>query len=394
MKNIPYSRQFIDDSDIAEVVKVLKSDWITQGLKVKEFEKALARYCGVKYVVAVSSGTAALHLACLAIGLGKGDEAITTPITFLATPNSVLYTGARPVFADIDKETGNINPIEINNQITAKNKAILPVHFAGLPCDMSEIYKIAKKNGLKIVEDACHALGAKYKYNGKWVKVGSCLQSDMTVFSFHPLKSITTGEGGAITTNNKEYYDKLIMLRQHGITKDPKNFLNPYHLPHNPESWYHEMQMLGFNYRITDFQCALGMSQLKKLDKFIKRRREIAGIYNQAFKDNGFFDLPIEKDYAKSSWHLYPIKLKDKYKDKKALIFNKLRENGLGVQVHYIPVYLQPYYKELGYNKGRCPKAEDFYQKEISLPIYPAMSNNDLEHVQERVYKIFKEIKK
>jgi UDP-4-amino-4,6-dideoxy-N-acetyl-beta-L-altrosamine transaminase len=394
MKNIPYGRQFIDDSDIAEVVKVLKSDWITQGPKVREFEKALARYCGAKYAVAVSSGTAALHLACLVAGLKPGDEAITSPITFMATSNSVLYTGAKPVFADIDPETANIDLLEVKKKITANTKAILPIHFAGLPCDISAIDKIAKKNKLKIIEDACHALGAKYKYNGKWVKVGSCVQSDMTVFSFHPVKSITTGEGGAITTNNKEYYEKLIMLRQHGITKDSSKFLNPYHLSHNPDKWYHEMQLLGFNYRITDFQSALGISQLKKLDKFIERRREIAGIYNQAFKNNEFFDLPIEKDYTKSSWHLYPIKLKDEYKDKKALIFNKLRENGLGVQVHYIPVYLQSYYENLGYNKGFCPNAEDFYQKEISLPIYPAMSNDDLEQVQERVYKIFKEIQK
>jgi UDP-4-amino-4,6-dideoxy-N-acetyl-beta-L-altrosamine transaminase len=402
MKNIPYGHQFIDEEDIQEVVKVLRSDWLTQGPKGKELEKALCDYTGAKYAVVVSSGTAALHLACLAVGLKQSDEAITTPITFVATPNSVLYSGARPVFADVDSETANIDPDQIRNKISPSTKAVLPVHFAGLSCDMPTIKKIAKKNGLKIIEDACHALGAEYKSNGRWVKVGSCAHSDITVFSFHPVKSITTGEGGAITTNSKEYYEKLTMLRQHGITKDPSKFTNQEELTSKFEirnskfekAWYHEMQMLGFNYRITDFQSALGISQLKKLDKFIKRRREIAGIYNQAFKENEYFDLPIEKDYAKSSWHLYPIRLKDEYKDKKALIFNKLRENGLGVQVHYIPVYLQSYYENLGYNKGFCPNAEDFYQKEISLPIYPAMSNDDLEQVQERVYKIFKEIQK
>jgi dTDP-4-amino-4,6-dideoxygalactose transaminase len=261
---------------------------------------------------------------------------------------------------------------------------------------MEAIYKIAKENDLTIIEDTAHALGAKYKLQSQpkpsWITIGSCQYSDMAIFSFHPVKSITTGEGGAITTNNKEYYEKLLMLRQHGITKDPKKFLNPYHLSHNPGSWYHEMQLLGFNYRITDFQCALGISQLKKLDKFIQRRSEIAGIYNDAFKDNEYFDLPIEKDYAKSSWHLYPIRLKDKYKDKKILIFNKLSQKGLGVQVHYIPVYLQPYYQNLGYKLGICSNAEDFYQREISLPLYPAMSETDMNYTKDKVIETLSEI--
>jgi UDP-4-amino-4,6-dideoxy-N-acetyl-beta-L-altrosamine transaminase len=394
MKKIPYGHQWIDQSDIEEVVKVLKSDWLTQGPKVKEFEDALCKYTGAKYAVAVSSGTAALHLACLAAGTKEGDEAITSPITFMASSNSILYCGGKPVFIDIEPDTGNIDSKKIKNYLNSqpqskpKPKAIIPVHYAGHPCDMEAIHDIAKENNLVVIEDAAHALGASYKGD----KIGSCKYSDMATFSFHPVKSITTGEGGAITTNNKEYYQKLIMLRQHGITKAPKKFLNPYHLSHNPGSWYHEMQLLGFNYRITDFQSALGTSQLKKLNGFIERRREIAGIYDDAFKDNEFFDLPIEKDYAKSSWHLYPIRLKDKYKDKKILIFNKLREKGLGVQVHYIPVYLQPYYQNLGYKLGICSNAEDFYQREISLPLYPAMSEADMNYTKDKVIETLSEI--
>jgi UDP-4-amino-4,6-dideoxy-N-acetyl-beta-L-altrosamine transaminase len=382
MQIIPYGKQCIDKSDIAEVIKVLKSDWITQGAKVAEFEKAISSYCGSKYAVVVSSGTAALHLACLAIGLGKGDEAITTPITFLATPTSILYTGARPVFADIDYETANISSIEISNKITSKTKAILPVHFAGFPCNMREIYKITKKNGLKIIEDACHALGAMYKHNGKWIKVGSCRHSDMTVFSFHPVKHITTGEGGAITTNNRKLYEKLRSLRTHGVYKDKK-------MSKEKGSWYYEMRSLGFNYRITDFQCALGISQLKKLDKFIKRRKKIAHIYNNIFKNNKYFDLPIEQDNVKSSWHLYAIKLKDEYKEGKVSILNKLKAKGISVQVHYIPVYLQPYYQKLGYKKVVCACAEDFYQRTVSIPLFPSMSNEDVKYTGEQVIKVF-----
>ncbi len=303
MKHIPYGRQFIDKDDIKEVVKVLKSDWLTQGPMVRKFEEALAKYCGAKYAVAVSSGTAALHLACIAAGLKKGDEAITSPITFLATPNAVLYTGARPVFADIEHDTVNINPEEIRKNITKDTKVILPVHFAGLPCDMPKIAKIAGKHNLVVIEDACHALGAEYKTNEKWVKIGSCKHSDMTVFSFHPVKHITTGEGGAITTNDRRIYERLKALRTHGIYKD-KNTAKK-------GPWYYEMRELGFNYRLTDFQCALGLSQLKKLNRFIRRRREIVKMYEESFKANEFFSLPEEVENVKSSWHLYAIRLKD-----------------------------------------------------------------------------------
>jgi len=388
MKYIPYGRQSIDKGDIREVVKVLRSNWITQGPKIQEFENALTKYCDVKYAVAVSSGTAALHLACLTAGLKKGDEAITSPITFLATPNSVLYTGARPVFADIDYDTINIDPKQIEEKITKKTRAVLPVHFVGLPCDMEGIYTIAKKNNLIVIEDACHALGARYEANGKWVKVGSCIHSEMTVLSFHPVKHITTGEGGAILTNDKGFYEKLMILRNHGITRDKRKIKRL-----NKGNWYYEMQILGFNYRITDIQCALGLSQLKKLDKFLKRRREIADTYNKAFLGNPYFDLPQETKNSKSAWHLYAIRLKDKYKNRREEIFTRLKKESVGVQVHYIPVYLHPYYRELGFKAGLCPNAEDFYQREISIPLYYSLSTSDIKFLIQKIFKVFMKIR-
>lgn len=367
---IPYGHQWIDDSDIEEVVKVLRSDWLTQGPKILEFEECLANYCGCKYAVVFNSGTSALHGAYFALGLKEGDEFVTTPNTFVATANAGLYLGAKPVFIDIEENTGNIDVSKIEERLTKNTKLIVPVHYSGHPVGLEKIYKIAEKYNLFVVEDACHALGAKYKGG----KIGNCKYSDMTVLSFHPLKHITTGEGGAVLTNNEEFYRRLLMFRTHGITKE--NFID------EPDGdWYYEMQYLGHNYRMTDIQAALGMSQLKKLDSFVERRREIADFYNKAFRDNPYFDIPFKKDYDCPSYHLYPIRLKDKYRDKKREIFSKLREKGLGVQVHYIPVYWQPYYKVLGYKKGLCPVAEDFYRREISIPIYPAMTTENVNHV-------------
>jgi len=383
---LPYGHQWIDDEDIKEVVKVLKSDWITQGPKIEEFEETLAKFVGAKYAVVFNNGTAALHAAYFSVGIKEGDEIITSPITFLSTANAALFLRAYPVFVDIEKDTGNINPDLIEKVVTEKTKAIVPVDYGGHPADLEKISEIAKKYNLLVIEDACHALGAEYKSK----KIGNCNYSDMTVFSFHPVKSITTGEGGAVLTNNKEYYEKLIMFRQHGVTKDKTKF--KVNLDSVSGDWYYEMQLLGYNYRLTGIQCALGISQLKKLDRFIQRRREIVEVYEGAFKNNDFFDLPVEKDYAKSSWHLYPIKLKGKYKDKKGKIFAKLRKEGLGVQVHYIPVYWQPYYQELGYKKGICPNAEDFYQREISVPLYQSMNDKDIEYVINAIFKVFKEV--
>jgi UDP-4-amino-4,6-dideoxy-N-acetyl-beta-L-altrosamine transaminase len=377
-RHIPYSRQFIDEDDIKAVVDVLRSDFITQGPKVGKFEQALASYCGAKYAVAFSSGTAALHGAYFSVGISHGDEIITSPMTFVATSNAALYLGARPVFVDVEPDTGNIDSSLIEKAITKKTKAIVPVHYAGHPADIDVVHETAKKHNLIIIEDACHALGASYK--GK--KIGSL--SDMTVFSFHPVKSITTGEGGAVLTNNADYYERLLMFRAHGITKE--NFSAE---PHG--QWYYEMQHLGFNYRLTDIQAALGASQLRKLDGFVQRRRQIAAAYDNAFRDNRFFDVPPERDYATSSYHLYPTRLKKVYKGKKRELFSMLRQNGLGVQIHYMPVYMQPYYQGLGYERGSCPFAEDFYLGEVSLPVYTAMSNEDVGHVIETVFSLFKE---
>ena len=367
---IPYSRQWIDEDDIKAVVEVLRSDWITQGPTIGKFEKALADYCGAKYAVALSSGTAALHAAYYTAGINAGDEVITSPLTFAATANAALYLGARPVFVDIEADTGNINPSLIKKAMTKKTKAIVPVHYSGHPVDMEAVYDLAKRQEVSVIEDACHALGAQYKGE----KTGNCKDSVMSIFSFHPVKHIATGEGGAVLTNNVTHYEKLITFRQHGITKkDLKNI---------PDGdWYYEMQFLGYNYRITDIQAAIGLSQLNKLDRFIDKRRKIAKKYNETFKDNPYFDIPPEKDYACSSYHLYPIRLKDTYKQKKKELFQKLKEKGIGVQVHYIPVYLHPYYQGLGYKKGSCPVAEDYYQREISIPIYPSMTDEDVKYV-------------
>jgi len=372
MNIIPYGRHFLDKTDIESVIRVLKSDRITQGSMVQKFESAIAERCGCKYAVVVSSGTAALHLACLAAGLKKGDEAITSPITFLATSNAIIYTGAKPVFADIDYETANISPQEILRHINGRTKAILPVHFAGLPADMEKISQIARKRRLIVIEDACHALGAEYK--GK--KIGSCWYSDMTVFSFHPVKAITTGEGGAVTTNNRRLYQKLLALRSHGVYKDRKA------LKKGP--WYYEMRHLGFNYRITDFQCALGISQLKKLDRFLNRRRQIAAIYDKELAmARDFFKLPpLEYPDRKHAWHLYLLRLKrHKGTLSRKNLFRLLFSKGVGVQVHYIPVYRQPFYKAHGFSANACPLAEKYYSEVLSLPIFPDLGGSEIKYV-------------
>jgi len=380
-KFIPYGKHYIDEEDIKSVVEVLKSDYITQGNKIPEFEEKLTSYFGAKYAVVFNSGTSALHGAYFALGLGEENEFITTPITFVATSNAGLYLGAKPVFVDVEPDTGNIDVSKIEEKISEKTKLISVVHYAGHPVDMEKVKQLANKYGLKVVEDACHAMGAVYKGE----KIGNCRYSDVTVFSFHPVKHITTGEGGAVLTNDEDIYEKLLMFRTHGITKERGKLIN------NPDGdWYYEMQYLGYNYRMTDIQAALGISQLKKFDYFLKRRREIANIYNTVLKDNPYFDLPVEKKYAFHSYHLYPVRLKDEYRKIKKEIVKELRENGIGVQVHYIPVYFHPYYQNLEYKKGLCPVAEEFYKKEVSLPIYPAMSEEDINYVINTVLEVLK----
>jgi perosamine synthetase len=367
---LPYGRQWIDDDDIEAVVEVLKGDYLTTGPYISKFEQAVAQYVGAKYAVAFSNGTAALHGACFAAGISEGDEVITTPMTFAASANCVLYQGGTPVFADIDEKTYNIDPNKIEEKITDKTKAIIPVDFTGQPVDLDRILEIAKKYNLVVIEDAAHALGATYK--GR--KIGSI--SDMTMFSFHPVKHITSGEGGIITTNNKEYYEKLLQFRSHGITRD-KEKLNEYHGP-----WYYEMQFLGYNYRMTDIQAALGTSQLKKIDKFVELRQKCVAMYNEAFKNIDEIITPFQHEDGESSWHLYIIRLKlDKLKASRREIFEALQQQNIGVNVHYIPVHFQPYYQQLGYKKGICPNAEKLYEEMITLPLFPAMSETDVHDV-------------
>ena len=369
MKYIPYGCQWIDESDIQAVVETLKSDFLTQGPKIPEFEKALADYAGVPYAVVFNSGTAALHAAMFAIGLKKGDEAITTPNTFCATSNSVLYQNAKPVFCDINLGTYNIDETKIKSCVTSKTKAIIPVLFAGRPCDMDEILKIKKEFGLYVIEDACHALGAQYK--GK--KIGSI--ADISCFSFHPVKHVATGEGGAALTHSREFYEKMLQFRTHGITRQPEL------LKKNYGPWYYEMQFLGYNYRLTDIQAALGISQLKKIDKFIERRGVIARRYFEAFKDVEQIILPQESlpHGSVHAYHLFVIRVKNDRKD----VFLKLRDKNLGVNVHYIPVYSQPFYKKKGFGKYKksCPCMEKYYESCLSLPIYPKMTDEDVEYV-------------
>ncbi len=372
---IPYGHQSIDDDDILAVTEVLRSDWLTQGPKVEEFENVLSAYCGTKYAVVFSSGTAALQAAYVALGLKSGDEFITTPLTFAATANAGLWQGGVPVFADIDPMTGNIDPAKIEAQITSKTKIIVPVDFAGVPADLSVIQALATRHHLLVLEDACHALGATLE--GK--KIGSF--SDCTVFSFHPVKVITTGEGGAVTTNNETYYRRLKVFRTHGITKE--NLTRP-----SPGEWYQEMQELGSNYRLTDFQCALGISQMKKVGRFLALRRQIAERYTKAFLNSRVVQVPVEPRGTESGWHLYPIRLKNEWAKRRDEVFQALRAQGIGVQVHYLPVYEHPYYQKLGYKKGLCLNAESFSASEISLPIFPDFSLSDQTRVIETVQGI------
>lgn len=365
-KMIPYGRQTIEEDDIQAVVDVLRSDYLTTGPKISEFEKMVADYVGAKYAVAISNGTSALHAACFAAGIQAGDEVITTPLTFAASANCVLYCGGTPVFADVDPKTYNIDPEDIRRKITDKTKAIIAVHLAGQPCDMDEIHKIAKEHNLLVVEDGAHALGSVYK--GK--KVGTL--SDMTTFSFHPVKPITTGEGGMIVTDNEEFYKKMMLFRSHGITRD-ENLMT-----RNDGPWFYQQLDLGYNYRITDIQCALGCSQMKKLDRFLSRRKEIVARYNEAFADCENIVTPYQLPETESGWHLYIVQVKNCDRRK---VFEALREQGIAVNVHYIPVYMHPYYQEHGYKEIHCRKAEEVYSHIISLPLYPTLTEEQQEFV-------------
>ena len=384
MNTIPYGKQNITQQDIDAVVETLRSDFLTQGPKVAEFEKVFSEYIGCKYSVAVANGTAALHLAALALNVSANSRVITTPITFAASANCIRYCGGHVEFADIDPYTFLIDIEKVEEMLRSKPKGyyqgIIPVGFAGYPINLEEFKKLADNYNLWIIEDACHAPGAFFVDSiGKSQRCGNGNFADISIFSFHPVKHIATGEGGMITTNDEKLYRKLLMLRTHGITKDPEQLIEN----HGP--WYYEMQTLGYNYRLTDFQAALGISQLKRADVGLTRRHEIAEIYSNAFKSLPII-LPI-KDSASvgHAYHLYVIKTEDRFN-----LYQHLSKHGIKVQVHYIPVHTMPYYKNLGWEKGAFPVSEDYYDRCLSLPMYPTLMKDEQDFVIEKVNDFFK----
>ena len=370
-KLLQYGRQYVDEDDINMVVRCLRGDYLTTGPYVEMFEQTLREVTGAEYAVAVANGTVALHIACQAAGIGRGDEVITTPISFAATANCIRYCDAVPVFADIDPKTCLIDSDEIEKKITVKTKAIIPVHYAGEVCDMEAIGEIAKRHNLIVIEDAAHAIGSCYKSR----PVGSI--SNMTVFSFHPVKTVTTGEGGAVTTNDRQLYEKLKLFRSHGITRIKEQL-------HNKQQgdWYYEQLELGSNHRITDFQCALGIGQLKKLNRFKLQRERLVKKYDDVLKTWDTLRLLVSPPWSDATRHLYPIQLIAEHLTvSRKTTYEALKAEGIGVNVHYIPIYWFPYYKRIGYKMGICPLAESVYANLITLPLYPNMSDTDFDDV-------------
>lgn len=374
---LPYGRQSIGEDDIEAVVEVLRSDWMTTGPKVGEFEEAFAARVGAKHAVSFSSGTAALHGAAFVLGLKPGDEAITSPMTFAATANCVLYLGATPVFADVSADTLNLDPEKVAARITPRTRALLPVDYAGHPADIDAIQEIAARHGLPVIEDACHALGAEYRQR----RTGSL--ADMTVFSFHPVKHLATGEGGMVTTDRADFADALRRFRNHGISSGARQ-------RQSEGQWHYEMVLLGFNYRLTDIACSLGLSQLKKLGANLLRRREIADRYAAAFRELNAVTTPVVRSDVSPAWHLYPIRLNlERLSADRAQVFRALRAENIGVNVHYIPVHRHPYYRDrFGYRGGEYPVAEDAYERLISLPMFHGMDEQDVEDVVCAVRKV------
>lgn len=373
---IPYSKQEISRDDIDSVVKVLKSDFITQGSNVLNFEKSIAAYCGADYAIAVNSGTSALHLACLSLGLGSGDILWTSAVTFVASANCGLYCGAEIDFVDISNHDWNIDILALEKKLEQAKKIdklpkiLVVVHYAGKSADMNSIFSLSKKYNFKIIEDACHALGGRIEKN----IIGSCVKSHITSFSFHPVKSITTGEGGMLTTNDEEIAKKIKLLRSHGITRDKDMMIS------DPKGeWEYQQIELGFNYRLSDIHSALGLSQIKKLDLFVKKRNQIAKFYDENL-DRNFLDCQMQDDSIYSSRHLYPIKLKNNSKSREE-IYQKLRNNKIGVNVHYIPVYRQPFYRKFGFKNKDFPVAESFFKGALSIPLYPSLSRKNQDYI-------------
>lgn len=381
-----YGKQNIDQSDIDAVVDVLKSDFLTQGPAIERFEKCVAEYCGTKYAVAVTNATSALHIACLATGLGKGDVLWTSPITFTASANCGRYCGADVDFVDIDPYTYNMSINELQNklqQAVIKPKVVIPVHFSGQSCEMDKIYELSQKYGFKVIEDASHAIGAEYQDT----KVGGCKYSDMTVFSFHPVKIVTTGEGGMVVTNNKDLYDKLVLYRSHGITREPKLMNKQADGP-----WYYQQIDLGFNYRMTDMQAALGYSQMQKVDEFVSKRRYLAKRYNELLKNINGIQLTYQNEDTNSSWHLYVVRVDfSKIIKTKNQIFAEMKEKGICLNLHYIPVHTQPYYEKLGFKDGDFPNSEKYYEEAFTLPLYYSLTDEQQDHIVKRLVEVLGE---
>jgi perosamine synthetase len=390
MKTIPYGRHFLEDDDIAAVVDVMRHGWLTQGPKAEEFEATVAARVGAKYAVAVSNGTAALHLAAMAAGLKSGDTLVTTPNTFVASANCAAYVGASAQLADISADTLNLDPAALARKCDSlgRVKAIVPVHFAGLPCDMPRIREIAKRYDSVVIEDAAHALGATYEDG---TAVGSCTHSDMTCFSFHPVKVVATGEGGMITTNSEGLYRDLLRLRSHGITKGNDPFAYPEHAytdgVRNP--WYYEMRELGYNYRLTDIQCALGISQVRKLDRFVARRLELALRYDGIFAAMRYIRPAQPQGRSRNAHHLYVVRIDfKKARRSRAELMHELGKRNILCQVHYIPVHYQPYFRALGLDRQRYPVAEQYYEEALSLPLYYGLTDEDQDYVVKQLAEL------
>lgn len=381
---IYYGKQFIDEQDINAVIEVLKSDFLTQGPVIEKFEKAVAEYCGVKYAVAVTNATSALHIACLAAGLDKGDMLWTSPITFTASANCGRYCGANVDFVDIDGNSYDMSVTALKEKLEKskiKPKVVIPVHLAGQSCEMQEIYDLSKQYGFTVIEDASHAIGADYKDT----KVGCCKYSDMTVFSFHPVKIITAGEGGMVLTNSEELYKKLTLYRSHCITRDENLMTKEADGP-----WYYQQIGLGFNYRMTELQAALGLSQLAKVDKFVARRRRLAERYNELLKDLPL-KLPYQNPDTDSSWHLYIVRVDfNKIKKTKKDIFAEMKAKGVCLNLHYIPVHTQPYYQNLGFKNGDFPVSEKYYEEAFTLPLYYSLTDEQQDYVASALKEVLK----
>lgn len=380
MDILPYGHQWVDGEDVSAVVDVLRGDWLTQGPRVEEFERRTAEYCGVKYAVAVNSGTAALHAAVFAAGVGPGDEVITSPLSFVASANCAVYVGAVPRFADVGKGGFNLDPMDLRHRLTPKTKAVIPVDYSGHPAALDEINSMAHAHDLTVIQDAAHSMGAEYR--GR--RVGA--QSDMTILSFHPVKLMTTGEGGMVLTDNPRFFERLQQFRSHGIVRPSITY------GEEKRPWYYEMQDVGFNFRLSDLQSALGISQLKKVDMFIKRRREIAAIYDRAFSALPLARPLSQRPEVKSSRHLYVLQIDfNELGKSRSGVMAELASRGVGSQVHYIPIHLHPYYKRTyGTREGDFPNAEEFYERALTLPLYPKMEDSDVERVVAAVQSVLR----